>query len=177
MSKYSNIFLLSSAEYENIGESLRLRKYGSWLAEEVWKREEQGQKRAQFTLRAIALAKKIAVEKNISQEEAFALLQGDGESESVLSEYSEDAMSLMSTMPSASDQFGELVTIFFRNRGEILSGKKWSATDDWTAEDTEKLPQVWLEQVEAFMANEDRGQVLLTTEEQEEEGEGDKGKN
>lgn len=176
MSKYSNIFLLSSAEYENIGESLRLRKYGSWLAEEAWKREEQGQKRAQFTLRAIALAKKIAIEKDISQEEAFALLQGEAEGESVLSEYSEDAVSLMSTMPSASSQLGELVTIFFRNRGEVLSGKKWSATDDWTTEDTQKLPQAWLEQIEVFMANEDRGQILSVTEEQSEPGE-DKEKN
>ena len=47
MSKYSNIFLLSNAEYKEIGDCLRLRKYGSWLAEEAWTREEQGQKRAQ----------------------------------------------------------------------------------------------------------------------------------
>src|SRR6056300_342889 len=111
MSKYSNIFLLSDAEYENIGDCLRLRKFGSWLAEEAWKREEQGQKRAQFTLRAIALAKKIAIEKEVDQDEAFAMLQGDNDGESILSEYSEEAVSLMSSMPSAREQFGELITI------------------------------------------------------------------
>ena len=175
MSKYSNIFLLSDAEYENIGECLRLRKFGSWLAEEAWKREEQGQKRAQFTLRAIALAKKIAIEKEVDQDEAFAMLQGDHEGESILSEYSEEAVALMSSMPSAREQFGELITIFFRNRGEILSGKKWSATNDWTMEDTQKLPQAWLEQVEAFMALEDKGQD--NDKEQDEDEEEEEGKN
>jgi|688.fasta_scaffold15202_8 hypothetical protein len=170
MSKYSSIFLLSDAEYENIGDCLRLRKFGSWLAEEAWKREEQGQKRAQFTLRAIALAKKIAIEKEVDQDEAFAMLQGNNEGESILSEYSEEAMALMSSMPSAREQFGELITIFFRNRGEILSGKKWTATDDWTIEDTQKLPQAWLEQVEAFMAIEDGGQESDKEQESEEEG-------
>ena len=170
MSKYSNIFLLSGAEYENIGDCLRLRKYGSWLAEEAWKREEQGQKRAQFTLRAIALAKKIAVEKEVDQDEAFAMLQGDNDGGSILSEYSEEAVALMSTMPSAKEQFGELITIFFRNRGEILSGKKWATTDDWSMDDTQKLPQAWLEQVEAFMAAEDKGQAVVSEEEEEEEG-------
>lgn len=167
MSKYSNIFLLSDAEYEKIGSCLRLRKYGSWLAEEAWKREEQGQKRAQFTLRAIALAKKIAMEKGIDQDEAFAMLQGGDEGESVLSEYSEDAIALMSSMPSAREQFGELITIFFRNRGEILSGKKWTATEDWSMEDTQKLPKDMLDQIEAFMAMEDRGQIEQADEEEE----------
>lgn len=173
MSKYSSIFLLSDAAYENIGDCLRLRKYGSWLAEEAWKREEQGQKRAQFTLRAIALAKKIATEKGVDQDEAFSMLQGGNEGESILSEYSEEAVALMSSMPSAREQFGELITTFFRNRGEIMNGKKWSATDDWTIEDTQKLPQTWLEQIEAFMAAEDKGQNADDEEDNEEE----KGKN
>lgn len=172
MSKYSNIFLLSDAEYENIGDCLRLRKYGSWLAEEAWKREEQGQKRAQFTLKAIALAKKIAVEKQVEEDEAFAMLQGTSDGGSILSEYSEETVSLMSTMPSAKDQFGELITIFFRNRGEILSGKKWSATDDWSMEDTQKLPKAWLEQIEAFMALEDENRTFSDGDEQQVEEEG-----
>jgi len=171
MSKYSSIFLLSNAEYENIGDCLRLRKYGSWLAEEAWQKEEQGQKRAQFTLRAIALAKKIAVEKGVDQDEAFAMLQGGNEGESILSEYSEEAMELMNSMPSAREQFGELITTFFRNRGEIMSGKKWCATDDWTIEDTQKLPKAFLDQIEAFMATEDKGQEVFDNEQDTEEEE------
>jgi len=168
MSKYSNIFLLSNAEYQEIGDCLRLRKYGSWLAEEAWTREEQGQKRAQFTLRAIALAKKIAQEKGIDEEEAFALLQNGGDGQSVLQEYSEEAISLMASLPSPREQFGELITIFFKNRGEVLQGKKWAATDDWSMEDTKMLPKELLQQVEAFMAAEDRGVEEATEEEAEE---------
>jgi hypothetical protein len=170
MSKYSGIFLLGDAEYVNIGNSLRLRKYGSWLAEEAWKREEQGQRRAQFTLRAIALAKKISAEKEINQEDAFALLQGEEEGQGIYSEYSEEIVSLMSTMPSAKSQFGELTTIFFRNRGEILNGKKWTATEDWSIEDTEKLPKAWIDEIEAFMASEDQGQMPAEIKEEEEDG-------
>jgi hypothetical protein len=168
MSKYSNIFLLSNAEYEEIGNCLRLRKYGSWLAEEAWTREEQGQKRAQFTLRAIALAKKIAQEKGIDEEEAFALLQNGGDGQSVLQEYSEEAISLMASLPSPREQFGELITIFFKNRGEVLQGKKWTATDDWSMEDTKMLPKELLDLTEAFMAAEDKG-VEEAAEQEEEE--------
>ena len=168
MSKYSNIFLLSNAEYEEIGNCLRLRKYASWLAEEAWTREEQGQKRAQFTLRAIALAKKIAQEKGIDEEEAFALLQNGGDGQSVLQEYSEEAISLMASLPSPREQFGELITIFFKNRGEVLQGKKWTATDDWSMEDTKMLPKELLDLTEAFMAAEDKG-VEEAAEQEEEE--------
>lgn len=168
MSKYSNIFLLSNAEYEQIGDCLRLRKYGSWLAEEAWTREEQGQKRAQFTLRAIALAKKIAQEKNIAEEEAFALLQSGSNGQNVLQEYSEEAISLMSSLPSPREQLGELITIFFKNRGEVLQNKKWTVTGDWCMEDTKMLPKEMLEQVEAFMAAEDKG-IEETADQEEEE--------
>ncbi len=78
MSKYSSFFLLSSPEYEKLGDKLRLRKYGSWLAEEAWLREEQSQKRALFTLKAIDLARKIAKEKGIEDAEAFEMLQSSG---------------------------------------------------------------------------------------------------
>lgn len=173
MSKYSSIFLLSNAEYQEIGDCLRLRKYGSWLAEEAWTREEQGQKRAQFTLRAIALAKKIANEKGIDEEEAFAMLQNSDNGQSVLQEYSDETVALMSSLPSPREQFGELITLFFRNRGEVLQGKKWAATDDWSIEDTQMLPKALLDQIEAFMASEDKSADGGSVEEPEEEAKND----
>jgi hypothetical protein len=156
MSKYSDFFLLSSPEYQEIGEKLRLRKYGSWLAEEAWLREEQNKKRAQFTLKTIQLARNIAKVKDIPEEEAFQLLQGDTpERAEVLSEFSEDTSRLMSLVPSGREQFEELVTMFFRNRGEVFDGKKWRSTDEWEKDDTNKLPQDLLQEVEGFMAQED----------------------
>ncbi len=167
MSKYSDFFLLSSPEYEKIGEKLRLRKYGSWLAEEAWLREEQGKKRAQFTLKTIQLARNIAKAKGIPEDEAFQLLQGDTpERAEALSEFAEDTSRLMSLAPSGREQFEDLVTMFFRNRGEVFDGKKWRSTDEWEKEDTNKLPQDLLQAVEDFMSQED---LALQGDEEEED--------
>lgn len=155
MSKYSEFFLLSSVEYKNIGKHLRLRKYGSWLAEEAWIREEQGQRRAQFTLKAIGLARKIAGEKNIDPDDAFALIQSGSDNSEIFTEYAAEVAQLMKTMPSQREQMEELATVFFKNRGEVLQGKKWAATDDWSKEDTGKLPKDLLDLVEEFMGEED----------------------
>jgi len=167
MSKYSEFFLLGNAEYEEIGEKLRLRKYGSWLAEEAWIREGQNKKRAEFTLRTIQLARQIAQEKNIDEMEAFSMLQGGSSQQNeIFTEYSEQITKLLALSPSNREQFEDLVTLFFKNRGEVLVGKKWQATDEWTTEDTQKLPQFLLEKVELFMAKEDGS---ITDEEKEEE--------
>ncbi len=156
MSKYSEFFLLSSPEYEEISDKLRLRRYGSWLAEESWLRDEQNKKRAQFTLQIIYLARKIAKAKDIDEEEAFQLLQGTGEENTmVLGEFTDEASELMTLVPSNKDQLESLVTIFFRNRGEVLMGKKWASCDDWSKEDTGKLPKAMLDAVEQFMVKED----------------------
>lgn len=156
MSKYSDFFLLSSPEYVEIGEKLRLRKYGSWLAEEAWLREEQNKKRAQFTLKTIQLARHIAKSKEITEEEAFQLLQeSTAERAEILGEFSEETSDLMALMPSNREQFEDLTTLFFRNRGEVFDGKKWRSTEDWDRNDTNKLPQFLVQEVENFMTEED----------------------
>ena len=169
MSKYSSFFLLSSAEYEKLTDKLRVRKYGSWLAEEAWIREDQSQKRALFTLKAIDLAKKIAKEKDITDEEAFELLQStqlDGND--IMEGFSMEAAGLMASMPSAREQQERLVTAFMKNRGEVLVGKKWEPTDEWTEEDTKKLPQALLQHIEAFMDDEE-GEKKQTEDEEDSE--------
>lgn len=156
MSKYSGFFLVGDAEYFELGEKLRLRRYGCWLTEEAWAREEQGRLRAKFSLRAIHLARRIANTKGISEEEAFEALQDESPDRvELLSEFSEESERLMSTMPSGRQQFEELVTLFFRNRGEVLQGKKWEPTTDWSTEDTKKLPATILKLVEKYMVEED----------------------
>ena len=157
MSKYSDLFLLSSPKYHNIGPKLRLRIHKSWLAEEAWSKEEQAKRRAQFSLRAIDLARQIAEEKEITEEEAFAMLQAEGDDRNAaMAEYSTQIDLLMDLMPSNRLQLEELVTLFFKNRGQVAVGKgKWEDTTDWTVEDTRMLPSVLVEEVEAFMATED----------------------
>ena len=171
MSKYSDFFLIGSPQYVELGDKLRLRSYGSWLAEEVWCREKQNKKRAQFTLEVIRLARKVAKAKGISEDEAFVLLQANDEDRGELfAEFSEDVDRLMTLSPSSQDQTEELVTIFFRNRGEVLDGKKWTATKDWSKEDTQKLPSMMMEQVEAFMQKEEGVEDAMEAEEEDEEG-------
>jgi hypothetical protein len=170
MSKYSEFFLLGSPEYEVIGEKLRLRKYGSWLAEEAWLRDEQNKKRAKFTLQVIHLARKIAKEKQIDEEEAFQILQGNtNERENILGEFADEAGELMMSLPSNQAQLESLMTMFFRNRGEVLVGKKWTACEDWTKEDTGKLPKSMLDATEQFMVKEDTSSDSGEGEEEDEE--------
>ena len=156
MSKYSEFFLLGKADYVMIGDKLRLRKFGSWLAEEGWTKEEQARQRASFSLKAVDLARKIAKEQEISEEEAFDVLQkaNEGRSE-VFEQYATEIDELMALMPSGREQFEELVTLFFRNRGQVKVDKKWEPTDEWSDEDTRMLPKAMLALIEEFMASED----------------------
>nr|BAR25818.1 unnamed protein product [uncultured Mediterranean phage uvMED] len=156
MSKYSEFFLLGKADYVMIGDKLRLRKFGSWLAEEGWTKEEQARQRASFSLKAVDLARKIAKEQEISEEEAFDVLQKANESRSeVFEQYATEIDELMALMPSGREQFEELVTLFFRNRGQVKVDKKWEPTDEWSDEDTRMLPKAMLALIEEFMASED----------------------
>ena len=174
MSKYSEFFLLSNAKHESIGDRLRLRKFGSWLAEESWTREEQSRKKAQFSLKVLHLARKVAKAKGISEDEAFNALQNQGEgSEEILAEYEEEVAQVMSALPSNREQMEELVTLFFKNRGEVLVGKKWQRTEDWDNGDTKMLTSTLLSDVESFMVREDLA-VSSDQEEEEEEEDGPK---
>ena len=135
---------------------MRMRKYGSWLAQEAWTREEASQKQAQFTLKAVDLARKIAAEKGISEDEAFQAISSTlSGSEAMLSQYAAEVSGLMNSLPSGREQFEKLVTIFFQNRGEVLVNKKWEATTEWSEEDTRMLPKPVLSKIEAFMAAEE----------------------
>jgi len=97
------------------------------------------------------------------------LQQGGFAEQELLGGYATEAMALMENMPSNRGQLEMLITAFFRNRGEVLQGKKWEATDEWTDEDTRMLPKLIIEQVETFMAMEESAGVV--EEERQEEGE------
>lgn len=156
MSQYSEFFLIGSPKYAAIAGALRLRSYGSWLTEELWLRDAQNKKRAEFSMRAIRLARRIAAKKGISEDDAFDLLQSDGpERQEVLGDFADEAAALFALLPSSQEQFEELVTKFFQNRGEVKKGTEWTSTPDWSREDTGKLTKTMLDAVEAFMAQEE----------------------
>jgi len=170
MSKYSDFFLIGSPEYCELNERMRLRSFGSWLAEEVWCREKQNKKRAQFTLELIRLARKIAKAKGIDEDAAFELLQsGSDDRAEALAEFTEEMEQLMVLSPSGKDQFEELVTLFFKNRGEVMDGKKWVATKDWAVEDTRKLPSNMLTIIDKFMSDEEGTEAMEKEQDEEDE--------
>lgn len=166
MSKYSDFFLLSSPKYCELNAKLRLRSYKSWLTEEVWCREAQNKKRAKFSLEVIRLARHLAKAKGIGEDEAFLMLQAEGgDREELLKEFGNEVNSLMEMAPSNREQLEELITLFFKNRGEVLDGKKWLPTTDWSQEDTQKLPSNILAAIEKFMAEEEGNEEDPTEEE------------
>ena len=85
--------------------------------------------------------------------------------------YASEAAALMESMPSNRSQMETLVTAFFKNRGEVLQGKKWEATTEWTDEDTRMLPKPVLELVEAFMVMEENANKEGKEDDEEEEEE------
>ncbi len=156
MSRYSDFFLLSSPSYCELGEKMRIRSYGSWLTEEAWLRESQGKKQARFTLELIRLARKIAKEKGIAEEEAFAMFEMPGaERAEFFAGFEAEIDTVMAHSLTNKDQTEELVTMFMKNRGEVLEGKKWQSTSEWTVDDTKKLPIPLMQRIEQFMRDED----------------------
>lgn len=167
MSKYAEFFLVGKPEYTEITSKLRLRKFGSWLVEEVWAKEKQSSEQAAFSLKTIHLARKIAAAKGMEVEEAFGLLQGgDSEDSQVFIEFADEVQEVMSAVPSQRANTEELVTLFFKNRGEVSVGKRWERTDDWTVDDTRFLPQELMSAVEFFMVQES-GEALPEDEEED----------
>ena len=75
------------------------------------------------------LAKRIASDRNISLEEAFEALQGgaDLSEMELLSEYTEDALEMLTGGTSAETGNAKLVTAFIRTRGQGLVEGMWSS--------------------------------------------------
>lgn len=160
MSRYS--FLLASEEpkYFELTSSIRLKKYGGWLVAESIEQEEISRQQSQSTIKAVQLAKKIAANKNITLDEAFDLLQsGSGSESEVLSEYTEEALSVMSSGSSAEQSNAKLITTFIRCRGEGLVGEKWQPLSDWSIEDTKGMPRPLVTKMVEFISQEQDEEV------------------
>lgn len=161
MSKYS--FLLASKEdsYFELNASLRLKRYGGWLVAESIEQEEISKQQSQSTIKAVQLAKKIAADKDIPLDEAFAMLQGGGafsESE-LLSDYTEEALSMLVSGGSAELGNAKLITAFMRCRGEGMIGDEWQRLEDWTMEDTKAMTREVQASVLEFIGEEQDAEV------------------
>ena len=156
MSKYSFLLQSEEAEYFELLPSLRLRKHGSWLVAESIQQEEISRTQSQATIRAVQLAKRIASDRNISLEEAFEALQGGAELSEMelLSEYTEDALEMLTGGTSAEAGNAKLVTAFIRTRGQGLVEDTWVELDDWSFEDTKQMDKNTITKALEFIVSE-----------------------
>ena len=141
MSKYSFLLQGEEPEYFELTPKLRLRKYGGWLVAEGIEQEELSKVQSQSTIRAVQLAKRIASAKDIPLDEAFALLQGgaDMTEMELLSDFTEETLSMINSGGSIETGNARMVTVFMRCRGEGLIDGEWLALDDWSIEDTKSM--------------------------------------
>ena len=141
MSKYSFLVASKEPEYFELLPTLRLRKHGGWLVSEAIEQEEISKAQSQATIRAVQLAKRIATVKGIALDEAFALLQGgaDLSEMELLSDFTEETLSMINSGGSVETSNARMVTAFIRCRGEGLIQDAWTAIDDWSIEDTKSV--------------------------------------
>ena len=161
MSKYSFLVQTKTEGYFELLPEIRLKKYGSWLVAESIEQEEISKLQSQATIRAVQLAKRIAASREIPLDEAFALLQGGGsisEAE-LLSEFTEETLSMITSGSSVEATNARMVTAFSRSRGQGLIDGEWQDLPDWEIEDTKNLPRKATAKVVEFIAEEQNAET------------------
>jgi len=162
MSKYSFLLQTKAEDYLELLPDIRLKKYGGWLVAEAIEQEEISKLQSQATIRAVQLAKRIATAKDIPLDEAFNLLQGGGGSiteAELLSEYTEETLSMITSGSSVESTNARMVTAFMRSRGQGMIDGEWRDLADWELEDTKNLPRKIIAKVVEFIADEQNAEV------------------
>jgi len=162
MSKYSFLLQTKAEDYFELLPEIRMKKYGGWLVAEAIEQEEISKLQSQATIRAVQLAKRIATAKDIPLDEAFSLLQGGGGSiteAELLSEYTEETLSMITSGSSVESTNARMVTAFIRSRGQGLIDGEWQDLADWELDDTKNLPRKAIAKVVEFIAEEQNAET------------------
>ena len=162
MSKYSFLLQTKTEDYFELLPEIRMKKYGGWLVAEAIEQEEISKLQSQATIRAVQLAKRIASDKNIPLDEAFGLLQGGGGSiteAELLSEYTEETLSMITSGSSVESTNARMVTAFIRSRGQGLIDGEWQDLADWELDDTKNLPRKAIARVVEFITEEQNAET------------------
>jgi hypothetical protein len=162
MSKYSFLLDTKTEEFFELLPNVRMKKYGGWLVAEAIEQEEISKLQSQATIRAVQLAKRIALAKDVSLDEAFSLLQGGGGSiteTELLSDYTEETLSMITSGSSVESTNARMVTAFIRSRGQGLVDGEWRDLTDWDVEDTKVLPHRAIAKVVEFISAEQEAEV------------------
>jgi hypothetical protein len=162
MSKYSFLLQTKAEDYFELLPEIRMKKYGGWLVAEAIEQEEISKLQSQATISAVQLAKRIATAKDIPLDEAFGLLQGGGGSiteAELLSEYTEETLSMITSGSSVESTNARMVTAFIRSRGQGLIDGEWQDLADWELDDTKNLPRKAIAKVVEFIAEEQNAET------------------
>ena len=162
MSKYSFLLQTKAEDYFELLPEIRMKKYGGWLVAEAIEQEEISKLQSQATIKAVQLAKRIATAKDIPLDEAFGLLQGGGGSiteAELLSEYTEETLSMITSGSSVESTNARMVTAFIRSRGQGLIDGEWQDLADWELDDTKNLPRKAIAKVVEFIAEEQNAET------------------
>jgi hypothetical protein len=159
MAKYAFLVHGDEAEYFELNDKIRLRRHNAWLLAERIQQSRMAKRQARQMLSAVQLAKKISNDKDISVEEAFGLLQNQGEADSamLLADYQDETNQLMDSGLSREEQDSQLITIFMRTRGQAFIRNEWKALGDWADGDTEMLTGDMSEKMLQFIYEEQMG--------------------
>lgn len=163
MSKYAFLIHGDEGQYEQISNTIRLRKHGAWTVGEKIQQDRLAKQQARQVLSAVQLAKRIADKENISVEEAFALMQSQGEVSNamMLSDHLDEVRDIVDGGMSQNEADAKIITIFMRTRGEGLVKGKWTGLGDWSEGDTEVLTGDLKDKIMLFINSEQAGGSTL----------------
>jgi hypothetical protein len=77
----------------------------------------------------------------------------------LLSEYTEETLSMISSSSSVEATNARMVTAFIRSRGQGLVEDQWQDLSDWDIEDTKSLPRRAIAKVVEFISAEQEAEV------------------
>lgn len=152
MSSKELLFETFSCEYETIGK-LRFRRYRDLLGAEAAEMDAIQRESYQAALQMMGLAKRISAAKDISFDDALAMLsQQSTQSAELFADFADEAFMLIGSLPDPWKADDQLITLFMRSRAQIQDAEGvWQGFDDWTAEDTRKLPAKIRGEIKAFI--------------------------
>lgn len=158
MSSKELLFETFSYEYEHIGK-LRFRCYRDLLGGEAAEMEAMQRQMTQATLQMMTLAKRISDGQGIEFEKALeAIASGNIKDASWIGEYAEETFMLISSLPNQSRVDDEMITLFINSRAEIEGENGWEGFEDWTVDDTRRLPRKFRARIRQFIDQEQNGE-------------------
>lgn len=159
MSKYDALLFPADA-FHSIG-PFRFPVLGTLLPGEARSLDLLTKKDSAQSYATMRLAKRIARDKNIKSSVAVDMLTGsDGPDRDLIYDYVDELEELNNSGVSELDILEERVTVVLQYRGEVqLEGTDgWTKTEDWTSDDTKRIPVNMQREISEFILREKEGQ-------------------